>query len=107
MREQSIVIKFNGVTSDSKSEQKIEDLKFRQSDQDAHIFATIYKNSTIEIFDVRKPNQSICRQESVIQNYKSNLLEWEWSGNRLASCFGWCVKIWEFNGSELVQKQSF
>lgn len=38
------------------------------------------------------------RNESVIQNYKSNLIDWEWNGSRLASAFGGWIKIWAFNG---------
>jgi WD40 repeat protein len=74
LRTPEVVCTFNGNLSDSKNEQKIEDLKFNPSD--SNIFATISKHSTIEIFDIRKPSKSISKNESVIQNYKSNLIDW-------------------------------
>lgn len=45
LREPSVVATFNGVVSESKSEQKIEDLKFNPTN--SNIFATISKYSTI------------------------------------------------------------
>lgn len=43
----------------------------------------------------------------MIQNYKSNLLDWQFNGKNLASVFGGIIKIWGFNGSNLVEKESF
>lgn len=87
---------FNGSSSDNKTDHKIEDLKFNPVNP--NIFATISKYSTIQIFDKRRPDKYVCRKESLIHTYNSNLLDWEWNGNRLASVFGGIINLWEFNG---------
>lgn len=60
LRNEKIVETINGNTYDDRNEQKIEDLKFNPIDP--NMLATISKNSTIDIFDLRKPDKPLYRK---------------------------------------------